>query len=775
MRHSVLSAAAVAAVAVVMVLLAFPTQLGSARTETAPVGTPVLPVGEKALADQLGAEVGWTPAQTAAAEAWLAGLTPAQHALLVSSSDAMFRSGVRPSAQIQSEFSLKCIPGINAITGGSSSCAGFSYYCFGASVVAGISLGALAGGGVGGVVGGVAGAVAGLYFCQTATAAAGAYSGYKLWAVGINSAYGNQVNTTSADYHTLLSALNTSASGWDRAADNAALLQLPNATFNVSNDLFQSGLDAQFAPLITAYETERVSAWVALLEQVFGYGDPGALYASAGLLVGCCSLQWSLASGSGVTAQIGSVGVSPHGANGAVGVYILNGANITSSITSALPVRIQSAIHPSVFYNWTTASGTPKQESFPGPTGLYNVDPSGGNNVAIQDGIIAPTAINTNVGDTNFTAYVPAYNQFYEPDNGGCDWITDSGHSWQTACIPNDYTGVGQVLDKTIANLLWEAAQSGEAYWTFLRAIGYTSESQVSPSCIIPAPYMTLPSAIDATTLNVSEWKSLYLGTLTDIAHFYNTTLSGTSFCGTQAKEQFSIGSEPWGNLFVNATGDVYLTNGSVPINVNGTSLPTEAFGNVSTWAVTHQQLYLMPTIGSVHIPVGVRWAVPQADPIEVFATGSGTMLWTTGNGTGNATGCAANTGKFCAALAQLGPGDAIYISSCAINGTPTTGCSVNVQTLNATAALITCDGPCSQGGSSGGVGFSLGGLLSAIGGFFCWVSLGLICGSTATAVAEVVVALIVIALVVLAFILVDDALKGRRKRSDGSSPPRNG
>ncbi len=289
-------------------------------------------------------------------------------------------------------------------------------------------------------------------------------------------------------------------------------------------------------------------------------------------------------------------------------------------------------------------------------------------------------------------------------------------------------------LEVWLTTIEWQAAENAEAYWAFLRAAGFDSAQSIPADCLIPAPYLVLPSSINEANLNVSEWESLYLSTLEGMGHFYNVTLSGTAFCGTQAVQQWSWGGSVWGNLYVNATGFVYLNNGTSPVDYNGKALPTEELGNRSTWAIGDtnygdkwyngsEQLILMPTISTVSIPVGVRYEVPADNPIQIYAVQTGLDLWLTGNGSANGSiPTAISQGGLSAAAEPLGTltaGDAIYLTSCQVGGTASGNCSVTVQTVNVTLVNITCPGPCQQSQQNGGTFGGLPNPFSWLAGLF--------------------------------------------------------
>ncbi|MHB8351130.1 MAG: hypothetical protein ACYDFT_00300 [Thermoplasmata archaeon] len=756
--HSLGAGFVAVGVVVVLILLVVPTAYnGAGSGRVAPAAAPVV-APPNAQEVSLGQALHYTPAETAAAVAWLEGLTPAQlHAVKTEPATyATFKT---------LGFSLES----------------FNYYCFGASITAGGATGGLFGslGGppgflIGAVIGSVAGAIIGYYGCQQSANGADTSALYDNWAHTIIGAYGNEVNGTTADYSTIVSALNLSLVGWQRAADNAALLQIGNASFNVPADIVQSGIAAEFSDVQWGYDYMSAQDYAAVVNELDGHGTTGAVYASVsptlntGTSINAVNPASATADTIAIGAEVNVVSTVSHV------VYIPHGGRIAAALGNGFTATIQGYVDTSQWYNWTVPASHTANESFPGPSSAYTVStPSAGDALWFPTGEVIPTASGASTTGASAVRWavgnpVPT-NILGSPLSGSYGplklTLLNSG-AVATATIYAFPNATGLNLEKWLANLQLEAAQNGEAYWAFLRGAGFTSLSQIPPDCLIPAPYLVLPSNINSADLTASQWMSLYLASLQGMAKFYNTSLSAANFCGTQSKHQFHLGTNTtWGNLFINATGDIYLTNGTQPINENGSALATEKFGNVSTWALTNQQLFLMPTISTITIPVGWRWAVPANDPVEIYAVQAGTDLWLTGNGTGERGHCAhlldlgvLVIGNYCPEvggfryLATLAPGDSIYLTSCFVGGSASANCTATVQTLNVTVTNITCNGPCSQGAPGGGGFLGFGDPFAALANWFAGLfgggPLGALLGSLMSAV--LVVALILVGLYVL-------------------------
>ena len=637
---------------------------------------------------------------------------------------------------------------------------------------------------------------------------------YKQWATAMVSSVWDEANITNAGTANLLSALNFSQQGFDRMAENAALLQLGNSSFNIPQDEYQSGLSAQMATIYAAYVKQIVSIAAPLMNWFSAQTGSGAEFSYPGITPGP-TVYWegfgtgnnTVGSGSNyagyepwtvLEATSVSATTSPPDAlflpPGTTSIWI---ESESTSVTVSLKNLLEPTVTGSTTYsatagtwvNWTLpaafAMGCMCDLNLTGVSGL----------VEFADPGIAyvPTAVSPLQGwSPNGAGTGPPDNYGAALDGGGLSngglpangaanvlgggatvqigQGTLGGSNWVpvTPVAQVTTSPIGQNYGTYLSNLEYKAAQSAEVYWSFLRAIGYTEQSQIAPDCIIPMPYQVLPSDLNLGNLTLPELQSLYLSWLQGLGNFYNTTLSATNFCGTQSTHKFDLGGAIWGNLLVNATGDIYLNNGISPIALNGTALPSELYGNVSTWALTHEQLLLMPTLGTVHIPVGVKWEVPAGNPIEIYAVQVGQMLTARGNGTSSGGGATAFV-----PLGTAAPGDSIYLTSCVVGGVVQASCTVTVQTINTTSGNISCGlgatgpGSCqtvTEGGATfGGLPNPFTWLAGLFSGLFGGGSLGNFLGSL---VAGLVILAVIAVLVYVAVIEVE--AWGGRKRGGG-------
>ena len=743
--------------------------------------------------------------QTAAIDSWYSSLTPAQKEQLKADGDAH----AAPTNEVLSEFGLTP--------------ATYNYYCVGSSVVGGAVLGAAVGslgGPVGTALGGIAGAIGGAvgayYGCQeSGNSINDLGQQYAVWAESQVSAFGNEVNLTTASYQTLASALNLSTVGWERAADHAALEQLGAPSFNISLDLYDAGIYENLAPVATAYQEEIMSAEAAQMSAMNGAGYTNTYYnpLHASLAWGnspyTATALWTPEAGSASLTGLGAAitpgtgevyvpGPLPSLPNGLVLYCVVQSYQCPSKITfwneethvwsnlsasSCSYSALQSYLE-TCYLGYPATSGYTYFVKAPVTCSCAvlvpggQVAPTSATSGWSIDGVIA-SAPNSGGTGYNLTSIPSATYYLSYLCSGGVSPCAGSpsyvGWSQESEPPPLSFGGgnpADTALPVWITAIEWQAAQNAEAYWQFLHNAGFGSVSAVPPDCLIPEPYLVLPSSINETDLNASEWYSLYLAALEGMGHFYNVTLSGTSFCGTQAVQQWSIGSTVWGNLYINATGFVYLTNGTRPINVNGQSFPSETIGNHTTWAIGNttyggvhvvgaQQLLLMPTLGTVSIPVGRLYEVPANDPIQVYAVQSGVQITASGNGTSIPLG--EQEGGLRPLTVQ--PGDAIYLTSCTVGGYEKTNCTATVQTLNITIANITCTGPCNQGTQGGGTFGGLPNPFSWLAGLFSSLFGG---GPLGQLIGGITAAVVILAVILVLVYVVYRVATGKRGGSSG-------
>jgi hypothetical protein len=116
-------------------------------------------------------------------------------------------------------------------------------------------------------------------------------------------AYSEFLNLTGAMYASLISLLDFAQVAFDRMADNAALLQIGNATFNAPLDLLQSSLGYELSNLVNDYYLQVGSDVSNVLQWLSALGGWGSYYAGyAGLCYADCAAGYY--GGAGITGGI---------------------------------------------------------------------------------------------------------------------------------------------------------------------------------------------------------------------------------------------------------------------------------------------------------------------------------------------------------------------------------------------------------------------------------------------------------------------------------------
>ena len=187
----------------------------------------------------------------------------------------------------------------------------------------------------------------------------------------------------------------------------------------------------------------------------------------------------------------------------------------------------------------------------------------------------------------------------------------------------------------TLTNLSREATVVGEAYWFFLRSLGYTNANQVPPKCIIPAPNLLLSSNVPPNVLasgNFTEIYNAYIFALQGVAQDFGVdTFTNATFCGQQWPGPLSnvttpFGTYGWGYVYVPGGIDHGQTYHGTVYNANGTAVQT--FQNPQTWNVSGA-IYILPDYVSYNnIETNKTWLLGKTNPIglaivEPFTNGS--------------------------------------------------------------------------------------------------------------------------------------------------------
>lgn len=579
----------------------------------------------------------------------------------------------------------------------------------------------------GAILGSAIGAMFGIWGCHDQVPGQNTSVVAKQWTMAMLAELGNELNATNHGTYQELSALNLTQNAMDYWAARAALSQIGNNTFNAALDLEQSTVFAQLGQFKAA---QLASVQIALKEwddwyvaQMSGNGPyanaPAAVYVSG--LNGSYPLPTS-----GNKFYAGGL---TNGASGST--WIAKGSQV---------VYVQSSPCGQLTVDWTGSPGA----GIPGaawPTYAVPSPPSQGLYCYSEQGFPGRTGI-----------YQTADSLLYlnEMDQGG------GGYPEILAGLPGGADSVGtislgggnyaynvlgpslQYMPAELGQIATEAANTGDAYFTFLHKLGYYNLSSIPPGCVIPTPNTAIPPNENLTGLSAQEILDLYYTYLGGLGKFYNISLTNTSFCGHH-NGKFSFGNATWMDLPVNATGYVYVPGNS-----------SEKLGTPSTWSY-HGQLLLAPSISDISVPTKRTWYPGALNPLSVMVNVPGqwvindTFLQTV---YGNSTDPAGSTNL---SDSTSSPGYALYLQTCQVNNLTVSTCSVTVQTVNSSLTNFTCPtgqaaNACQPYPSSIVFGLpGLGSLFSWLAGLFGGGLLGEILGALALVVIVVVAILVVV------------------------------
>lgn len=513
------------------------------------------------------------------------------------------------------------------------------------------------------------GVAAGLYIYQNGiNSANAALCGACLYAAFIDQetvAYNNYLNLTAGMYASLVSALNWAQVGFDRAADNAALLQIGNITFNATLDLTQAGVFPYLGNLPTTmalqygadfqnwpewegalagsgayyggFPADSFSASLATSNTFEARGVNTAVYGAQNLeangpvsatsgtysgleiskgstfyyggVKGETALLFNLAS-SNAFVRIGpgaSLYFNQSAGNlsqNSWGDWLVNldvspgWFTYTTSAASSIGI-VPTAVQPFSLSSptigapawadlyWTT-SGSERQTGHSGSACAYTAAP-GALEVFSSLGSSAPGAGSVNVQVSSWTPSVDP-NQVCDALGGAVALNPDENFEDSVATgISNGQDGLTIVpwtaVPILVGQLLVNASGSGQTYWAFIRSLGYSTLGSIPANCIIPAPWQALPAQLNLGNLTANQTQAFYYSFLTGLGNFYGAN-PAFSVCHGAVQTPYNWTGLSFANLWVVATGGIYLNNGTAPVNVSGASLASEKYGNTSTWAV---------------------------------------------------------------------------------------------------------------------------------------------------------------------------------------------
>jgi hypothetical protein len=521
---------------------------------------------------------------------------------------------------------------------------------------------------------------------------------------------------------------------WGRLADVAAEQQIGNSTFNPYLDLNVSTIASQLGTIAYTALAELDSVVQLWIQFAQANGHP-----------------LKFLNGGTIPATFVPFGVRPTTANTYLVVpssgFALNAyypGTVGGGACSGSPFSLSGwASTPTTTPTWAGCSSDPQEDA------NYTV-------FSVSGGPAVVTSLQTNAQEDHTwlsagAAFCPAVSTcaFTVSLLGEDIYDAVGGASMQAGCYPGEYVCTANVssLYNETAGLEFNAVQTGETYWSYLRDLGYTNPAAIPAQFAILPPALALPDGLcidnasiyggttykgTCANLNSTEAMSLYLAELQSMARFFNSTTYQKGPVPCTANCTF------WGNLQTIAVGDVYIPNGT-PQN---SSDHTESFASPTTWSYVGKQLLLFPQLNSVSIPVNSTWEVPTDAPLMVGVVGVGNgslvLLQLNGNGTANGT-----------PTAHAHAGNAIFVRSCAENGVASKTCSAGVYTVNVTAVQLLCSANSSACPTppSGGGGLTVGGVVCGFLGFF-----GLPCTGIFATIGELL--LLVVAVVVVGLVL---------------------
>jgi hypothetical protein len=484
---------------------------------------------------------------------------------------------------------------------------------------------------------------------------------------------------------TAQSVANSTGNAFATMADNAALDQLPNVTFDPLQAINRSGVALQLATLAQDYANALGGGLTAL-----GRSYEGGYGASGGFNTGCSySLIFTGAENfefgcvSGTPEWYASFGAALRGsgqngegvainkggyvwwscATGAGTVYLDTAGGTAGSATSSTVI---GATNPTFFrapYSavWVVRAPAHTTCQFVGASFLM-VPPQSGTPDSQLVIVGCGVGVATNATPCDPTGYVDQ--ALITTVNGAFGVYDQMGHL-QSPTYTEPSTAEAWFVQMN--TMLISAEASARTYWAFLHILGYNSSSQIPSGCLIPMPGQELPAQYDAGlgTLTLNQSLSLYEAWMNGLATFFNTPPSTGNFCS--GHQPFSVGTTPW-NLNTEITGFVLTTPHA---NQNFGQLPTWAVTNASTsqYRVGNSTavglrsqptaVVIWPTVKTLNVPIGKVQEVPVDDPLMVFVPGNGTLYELYGNGT------AAGASGFSNGTVSSTFGAAIYVSTC--------------------------------------------------------------------------------------------------------------
>jgi hypothetical protein len=627
----------------------------------------------------------------------------------------------------------------------------------------------------------------------------------------------NQLNASESQFNEEEQVLALTQYFLDDAADSAALSQLPNGTWNGPLDMAQSPDPWIVDAFLQQFEYIFGQFWNVTESWLWADYSPGAQYHGGAYNFGSIPGNSLQCYGPGSDCAAGSQayyagGLEDTNQMTGVSTYIpLNSSFHLECSGVSGTVALKPVDSKTAGWSWPVSGGavTATVVDNPEVSDVYMLSPAGdaadcsiagygilpiwdGTTPSNSIGVMACSSPPCDPATLSIggAIYAAGSSRF-----GVYSGTTPIGGSSGGTMSDNPNNWISDAVTNTSA-LLHAAQINAQTYWTFLRSLGYTNISQVPADCTIPPPAFSLPPALDddAQNLTLNQSIALYYAWLGSMATFFDTPPNVTNFC--KGHDPYpGPGGGAWGNPSTNITGFIYIPKVQVSSYLNLIPTSNETFSKTSSWtfngssptwlsptpkwSVTNASRSIQftgwPALVSDTLTVGAVNAIPSNDPLTMIVFAQSVDLNLIGNGTN------VSQNGYTPGYEGMSPGDAIYVTSCSINGVPQpSACHLTYATINETLPNITCPGLRNASGTcqyqATGGGGTVWNPFSALANFLCSIpGISTICsvlgGAGGLGGVLALIGIVVVALVVIWVVFKIIGARGRRDRVTIESP----
>jgi len=397
---------------------------------------------------------------------------------------------------------------------------------------------------------------------------------------------------------------------WVGSAGGGLLVQPPTTTGQAAGEYY-----------LTANSPIEVATITGNPPQSVGYGYPYVL------------LQFQPIAGTGGTWLNESVPVASNGQptwnfTGTTGVYFLSALDCQTATTNPASCFAQS-------FTTTGVAFLQLSGAFPLNSATRSVSELSGWYVA-DDQYNAKNDYLLFVCGTNLSG-AEAY------DLGTTVQFNLANQGWQTPQVGTCGSSDGYLLTE-LTNLEVGAGNVADAYWTFLRAQGYTNVNQVPAKCVVPDITNALPPTMTAqqlAQLGIVNLTRLYYAYLLQLGFTFNSSyaLNSGTFCGKHLNTN-GFGSIFGAPLPVNATGDIFVPNAGASLVTAAAITETNSSGQQTsgttiskTISVTKYQTVVVDGVtngasGTVSQTGTSEGAFGHAAHVEMDGAGAWSDVW---------------------------------------------------------------------------------------------------------------------------------------------------